>query len=170
MATAARYDELGVDALFATQWGGDAVNADSFVEMSDIREKMPNAVLKTAEYVEYVGLFFNREQEAAAAIKHIVDNWLCSKDVVAEIVEEREPAKVAWLSYYAWGAGNGPVADISGGWNARTCAGRVHLEIRQKSGSGTRPDHLEGAVMFGYRRCRRRARGSRRLSRPRAAR
>jgi hypothetical protein len=140
VATAARYDELGVDALFATQWGGDAVNADSFVEMSDIREKMPNAVLKTAEYVEYVGLFFNREQEAAAAIKYIVDNWLCSKDVVAEIVEEREPAKVAWLSYYAWGAGNGPVADISGGWNVPSTGTWVEEIIEAAGGKMIIPD------------------------------
>ena len=35
--------------------------------MTDIDEQQPDAVLKGAEYVEYLGLYFNREKEASAA-------------------------------------------------------------------------------------------------------
>ena len=36
-----------------------------FIQMTDIDEQQPDAVLKGAEYVEYLGLYFNREKEAA---------------------------------------------------------------------------------------------------------
>ena len=42
-----------------------------FIQMTDIDEQQPDAVLKGAEYVEYLGLYFNREKEASAAIQHI---------------------------------------------------------------------------------------------------
>ena len=102
---------IGVQATFASSWGMDEHNA---VLLTDTAEQQPNAVLKTAEYVEYVGLYFNREKEAAAAIEHIVGNWLCTKEAVAGVVQDKAPVKVLWAQY--WGSatcGDGS----SGGWS-----------------------------------------------------
>ena len=104
-------EALGVQATFASSWGMDEHNA---VLLTDTAEQQPNAVLKTAEYVEYVGLYFNREKEAAAAIEHIVANWLCTKEAVAGVVQDKAPVKVLWAQY--WGSatcGDGS----SGGWS-----------------------------------------------------
>ena len=104
-------EALGVQATFASSWGMDEHNA---VLLTDTAEQQPNAVLKTAEYVEYVGLYFNREKEAAAAIGHIVSNWLCTKEAVAGVVQDKAPVKVLWAQY--WGSatcGDGS----SGGWS-----------------------------------------------------
>ena len=104
-------EALGVQATFASSWGMDEHNA---VLLTDTAEQQPNAVLKTAEYVEYVGLYFNREKEAAAAIEHIVANWLCTKEAVAGVVKNKAPVKVLWAQY--WGSatcGGEPI----GGWS-----------------------------------------------------
>ena len=66
--------------------------------MTDIDEQQPDAVLKGAEYVEYLGLYFNREKEAAAAIQHIVDNYMCTKKAVEGVVQENTPVPVLWAS------------------------------------------------------------------------
>ena len=69
--------------------------------MTDIDEQQPDAVLKGAEYVEYLGLYFNREKEAAAAIQHIVDNYMCTQKAVEGVVQENEPVPVLWAQYWS---------------------------------------------------------------------
>ena len=69
--------------------------------MTDIDEQQPDAVLKGAEYVEYLGLYFNREKEAAAAIQHIVDNYMCTQKAVEGVVKENEPVPVLWAQYWS---------------------------------------------------------------------
>ena len=68
-----------------------------FIQMTDIDEQQPDAVLKGAEYVEYLGLYFNREKEAAAAIQHIVDNYMCTKKAVESVVLESAPKLIGVL-------------------------------------------------------------------------
>ena len=77
--------------------------------MTDIDEQQPDAVLKGAEYVEYLGLYFNREKEAAAAIQHIVDNFMCTQKAV-EGVQENAALRLLWARY-----GRGYCADGSSG-------------------------------------------------------
>ena len=62
-----------------------------FIQMTDIDEQQPDAVLKGAEYVEYLGLYFNREKEAAAAIQHIVDNYMCTQKAVCLLYTSPSP-------------------------------------------------------------------------------
>ena len=111
-------EALGIDVTFASSF---AMNdpPHNAVEMTDTSEEMPNAVLKTAEYVEYVGLYFNREKEAAAAIAHMVENWLCTKAAVAGVVQDQAPVKVLWAQYNPGGNSWSPqCADgSSGGWS-----------------------------------------------------
>ena len=68
--------------------------------MTDIDEQQPDAVLKGAEYVEYLGLYFNREKEAAAAIQHIVDNYMCTpvwkSNFTARSRHRRDACSMAW--------------------------------------------------------------------------
>jgi len=69
--------------------------------MTDIDEQQPDAVLKGAEYVEYLGLYFNREKEASAAIQHIVDNYMCTQKAVEGVVQENDPVPVLWAQYWS---------------------------------------------------------------------
>ena len=61
-----------------------------FIQMTDIDEQQPDAVLKGAEYVEYLGLYFNREKEASAAIQHM-RSWppSCSRATPARTLPQR---------------------------------------------------------------------------------
>ena len=69
-----------VDIVFADEWSAASTSAvaPTYV-MSDTHE---DSVLKTAEYVEVVGLFLNREAEAKAAIGRIVETYECVKKQV----------------------------------------------------------------------------------------
>jgi iron complex transport system substrate-binding protein len=96
--------DLGVEVTFADEFSKDAYA--SYV-MTDTAEVAPNAVLKTAEYVEVVGLFFNREKEATEIIERMISNYLCTRDAVAEALGTRPPVKVMWSSYNA----------AAGGWS-----------------------------------------------------
>ena len=91
-------EALGVQATFASSFGSDEYK---FIQMTDIDEQQPDAVLKGAEYVEYLGLYFNREKEAAAAIQHIVDNYMCTKKAVEGVVQENAPVPVLWAQYWS---------------------------------------------------------------------
>lgn len=75
----AMLEDLGVELTIADMWSASAHNA--FV-MSDTQE---DSVLKIAEYVELVALFFNREAEATAAITSMVENYMCAKASAAEL-------------------------------------------------------------------------------------
>ena len=125
-------EALGIDVTFADSWGMTEHNA---VELTDTSEEMPNAVLKTAEYVEYVGLYFNREKEASAAIAHMVENWLCTKAAVAGVVQDKAPVKVLWAQYNAGGNSWSPkCADGSeGGWSIAS-ANTWYSEIIEAAG------------------------------------
>ena len=104
-------EALGVQATFASSFGADEYK---FIQMTDIDEQQPDAVLKGAEYVEYLGLYFNREKEAATAIQHIVDNYMCTQKAVEGVVKENEPVPVLWAQYWS----GATCADgSSGGWS-----------------------------------------------------
>ena len=116
---------LGVGATFASSSGMDDYNA---VELTDAQEEMPHAVLKAAEYVEYVGLYFNREKEAAQAIARIVANWLCTKEAVRALA--KPSVKVLWAHYWAFATcSNGG----NGGWSV-AAEGTWYSEIVETAG------------------------------------
>ena len=116
---------LDVAVTFADAWSLSAHNA---YEMTDIAEEGPNSVLKTAEYVEVVGLFFNREAEATFAIETMIANYLCAKEKVAALLGvdsrasdvEVDAVKVCWTSYYAY------ASDDSGGWTMAASGAWYH--------------------------------------------
>jgi len=136
-------EALGVQATFADAWGMSNHNA---VELTDTSEAMPHAVLKTAEYVEYVGLYFNREKEATAAIAHIVENWLCTKQAVAAVVAREEPVPVLWSQYYA----GATCADGStGGWSVASGSTWYAEIIEAAGGSLIIPDVVAACSSWG---------------------
>ena len=110
--------DLGVEVTFADGWSLDAPNA---FEMTDVHEVGPDAVLKAAEYVEVVGLFFNREAEASAHARRMVAAYACAKESAAALVDAaaRKP-RVLWAGYYAGGGGWTPPA--AGTWYAELVA------------------------------------------------
>ncbi len=108
-----------------------------FIQMTDIDEQQPDAVLKGAEYVEYLGLYFNREKEASAAIQHIVDNYMCTKKAVESVVLENEPVPVLWAQYWS-GATCGDGS--SGGWSVASANTWYAELIRAAGGSLIIPD------------------------------
>lgn len=99
----AMLEDLGVELTIADMWSASAHNA--FV-MSDTQE---DSVLKIAEYVELVALFFNREAEATAAITSMVENYMCAKASAAELAAAAEPVKVLWSTEW------------NGGWSIAAC-------------------------------------------------
>jgi ABC-type Fe3+-hydroxamate transport system substrate-binding protein len=147
-------EALGVQATFADAWGMSNHNA---VELTDTSEAMPHAVLKTAEYVEYVGLYFNREKEASTAIAHIVENWLCTKQAVAAVVAREEPVPVLWSQYYsaatcADGTVGSNCADGSmcaGGWSVASGATWYAEIIEAAGGSLILPDVVASCTSWG---------------------
>ena len=120
-------ETLGVQATFASQYGSDQYK---FIQMTDINEQQPDAVLKTAEYVEYLGLYFNREKEATAAIAHIVDNYMCTKEAVSSVVAENAPVPVLWSQYFA---GATCTDGSAGGWSVAS-ANSWYAEIINDAG------------------------------------
>ena len=127
-------EALGVQATFASSFGSDEYK---FIQMTDIDEQQPDAVLKGAEYVEYLGLYFNREKEAAAAIQHIVDNYMCTQKAVEGVVKENEPVPVLWAQYWS-GATCGDGS--SGGWSVASANTWYAELIRAAGGSLIIPD------------------------------
>merc|ERR1740138_1812665 len=88
--------------------------------MTDIYE---DSILKGAEYVELVGLFFNKEKEATEIITRMIHNYECAKDQLAKLANEaNEPAKVLYTSYYG------------GSWSIPTCP-NWYCEIIQDAGA-----------------------------------
>ncbi|KAH8085513.1 hypothetical protein JL720_7499 [Aureococcus anophagefferens] len=100
--------DANVEVTIADSWSNSAYAAYT---MTDIAE---DSVLKVAEYVEVVGLFFNREAEATAAIETMIANYVCATDsaaaYLAELGGDAAKPKVCWTSYYAY------ASDASGGW------------------------------------------------------
>ena len=87
----------GVDVVIADEWSvaTTAPHAPSY-SMSDTHE---DSVLRTAEYVEILGLFFNREREATEAFNLIAERYQCVKDrVIAERVIEKATSENAMSS------------------------------------------------------------------------
>ena len=114
----------GVTLTIADSFSKAALNA--FV-MTDTKETSTTAstklggttaALQSAEYIELVALFFNREAEANAAFGTIVDRYECTtKDIKAEIAKFATPMpaiKVLWASWANDGSGNS-------GWSIGTC-------------------------------------------------
>mmetsp|Transcript_1592 Transcript_1592/g.4796 ORF Transcript_1592/g.4796 Transcript_1592/m.4796 type:complete len:497 (-) Transcript_1592:115-1605(-) len=97
-------EDLGVEVTLADDWSADAFHAHV---MTDTHEEAPNAVLKTAEYVEVAGLFFNREREATEIIERTIANYLCTRDAASAALGDKAPVKVLWSSYN----------DAAGGWS-----------------------------------------------------
>ena len=100
--------DANVEVTIADSWSNSAYAAYT---MTDIAE---DSVLKVAEYVEVVGLFFNREAEATAAIETMISNYVCATDSAAAYLAtlggDAAKPKVCWTSYYAY------ASDASGGW------------------------------------------------------
>ena len=98
--------DQGVEVTIADSWSNSAFAAYT---MTDTAE---DSVLKVAEYVEVVGLFFNREKEATAAIEMMIDNYNCAKGKANDYLDSADAAapKVCWTGYYAY------ASDTSGGW------------------------------------------------------
>ncbi|KAJ1447373.1 hypothetical protein M885DRAFT_624438 [Pelagophyceae sp. CCMP2097] len=110
-------EALGVDVTFATTYDGAVHNA--FV-MSDVFE---DSVLKIAEYVEVVGLFFNREAEATAVITKMVENYSCAKTELAKLsAESGTKLKVLYSAYY------------DGSWSVPACPS-WYCEIVEAAGA-----------------------------------
>ena len=117
-----------------------------FIQMTDIDEQQPDAVLKGAEYVEYLGLYFNREKEASAAIQHIVDNYMCTKKAVEGVVLENEPVPVLWAQYWS---GATCSDGSSGGWSVASANTWYAELIRAAGGSLIIPDVEAACESYG---------------------
>mmetsp|Transcript_2941 Transcript_2941/g.4597 ORF Transcript_2941/g.4597 Transcript_2941/m.4597 type:complete len:521 (-) Transcript_2941:213-1775(-) len=70
-------EEDDVDLVIADEWTADS-NPKSF----SITDTYEDTVFQVAEYVEVVGLFFNREHEATLALDYILSAYSCLRDEI----------------------------------------------------------------------------------------
>jgi len=121
-----------VELSIADAWTEDQV-PHPYV-MTDTHE---DSVLKTAEYVEVVGLFFNREREATEAINHIVNNYLCIREQAEELATRDVTKRVLWTNYW----------DAADGWSIAECP-NWYCEIVAAAGGEVVVPTVEPAIEY----------------------
>eukprot|EP01018_Ginkgo_biloba_P029478 Gb_03235 [translate_table: standard] len=85
---------LGFDAVFTSLIPKSQTTHCSNISFDSTFDPGP---LKRAEWIKFVGAFFNHEERANQIFETIKDNYNCLKSGIANVTDK---PMVAWLSYY----------------------------------------------------------------------
>jgi ABC-type Fe3+-hydroxamate transport system substrate-binding protein len=129
-ADADAMQSLGVEITFADEWSVDAYPDTGYfitAQSEGVVDSSEKTVLKQAEYLEVIALFFNREHEAAELMKDIVARYACTTGVVAAIAAAApSKPKVLWAAYNHDGS--------AGGWTVSDSCPSYHCEFVAAAG------------------------------------